>query len=168
MLAILLQQALDDWPTTTLIAVGVVVLIKQFWPQLSPMLPSAMKNYFELRKAEQVHDLEVEKQNANTTQMKELSQLNALYHRESQITEMTSEVQSQLSEANSYIRKIVLAKLDTISDQILLMQDTQSEIKDIMTFILQRIDRANNAGYDLHRHGNQKQRDQDLDSGGLE
>jgi hypothetical protein len=134
----ILGRLSQDWPIFSLLA---VLLIKAFQSQLSFLVPEAVKNYFQMSRDRQEHVQETEKSILEFERLKELSQLSSLSFTEEQLTQLTAETQTQLNEANSFIRQLVSQKLDIVIELLTKLRGVQYEIKDIQSFILEEIKR---------------------------
>ena len=132
----ILVRLSEDWPIFSLL---IILLAKVFQSQLGALIPDAFKNYWKLSADRQEHSQDTEKTGLQFERLKELSQLSSLSFTEEQLTQMTAETQVQLNEANSFIRQLVSQKLDIIIEMITSLRGTQSEIKDIQSFILAEI-----------------------------
>jgi hypothetical protein len=129
----ILSRLSQDWPVFSLLA---ILLIKAFQSQLAFLVPEAIRNYFTLAKDKQEHVQETEKSILEFERLKQLSQLSSLSFTEEQLTQLTAETQTQLNEANSFIRQLVNQKLDIVIELLTALRGVQSEIKDTQIFIL--------------------------------
>jgi hypothetical protein len=129
----ILSRLSQDWPVFSLLA---ILLIKAFQSQLAFLVPEAIRNYFSLAKDKQEHVQETEKSILEFERLKQLSQLSSLSFTEEQLTQLTAETQTQLNEANSFIRQLVNQKLDIVIELLTALRGVQSEIKDTQIFIL--------------------------------
>lgn len=105
----------EDWPIFTLLT---IILVKLFQSQIVSFLPDTIKNHFdnraELKKDQQEHEQAKQLAEMNLLKLREMSQLSSLSFTEEQITQLTAETQTQLNEANSFIRQSVSDKLDIL------------------------------------------------------
>lgn len=131
-----LARLSEDWPLFSLLA---ILLIKAFQSQLAFLVPAAIKNFFQMSRDRQEHEQETEKSVLEFERLKELSQLSSLSFTEEQLTQLTAETQTQLNEANSFIRQLVSQKLDIVIELLTTLRGTQSEMNDTQSFILDEI-----------------------------
>lgn len=93
-------------------------MIKLFSSQLISFLPDTISKHFDakekLRQDQQDHEQAKQLAEMNLLKLREMSQLSSLSFTEEQITQLTAETQTQLNEANSFIRQTVSDKLDIL------------------------------------------------------
>jgi len=114
----ILKKLYEQGPEVALLA---IILIKLFESQLAIFVPQAVKDYFaeraKLKADQQEHEQSIRQSKANLDRLKEMSQLSSLSFTEEQLTQMASETQTQLVEANTFIRQLVNDKLDIILEK---------------------------------------------------
>jgi hypothetical protein len=95
-----------------------LILVKLFQSQIVSFLPDTLKKHFDTREQlkldQQEHEQAKQLAEMNLLKLREMSQLSSLSFTEEQITQLTAETQTQLQEANSFIRQSVSDKLDIL------------------------------------------------------
>ena len=141
----ILAELSGEYPYVVIIT---ILLVAVFRSKIIALLPRAAQNYFadraKLRADEQEYRQEVERAAREIARMKELADLSSSAFVESQVTQFVAETQTQLNEANSFVRQIVSSKLDMINERLVSLRENINQIKEIQSFILQEI-RGNDA-----------------------